>query len=69
MELPNSMQLFIMLILFIMPIIALINIFKNDFKSCNAKVIWAIIIVTMLPIGWIFYFIFGFSQRIKKEDK
>lgn len=56
----------IMLILcgFLIPIIALIDVIRNDFTS-NNKVVWILVILFMNLLGVILYFIFGTSQKIK----
>jgi Phospholipase_D-nuclease N-terminal len=56
----------IMLILcgFLIPIIALIDVIRNNFTS-NNKVVWILVILFMNLLGAILYFIFGTSQKIK----
>nr|WP_313800047.1 PLD nuclease N-terminal domain-containing protein [uncultured Allomuricauda sp.] len=56
----------IMLILcgFLIPIIALIDVIRNDFKK-NNKIVWILVILFTNLLGVILYFIFGTSQKIK----
>lgn len=67
MTLPNGIQLLVMFMIFVIPILTLMHIYKSNFKSCNVKVSWAILVVITLTLGSILYFIFGFRQTIKKE--
>ncbi|RIV30573.1 PLDc_N domain-containing protein [Flagellimonas lutimaris] len=56
----------IMLILcgFLIPIIALIDVIRNDFTK-NNKIVWILVILFTNLLGAILYFIFGTSQKIK----
>ncbi|MER3316687.1 MAG: PLD nuclease N-terminal domain-containing protein [Allomuricauda sp.] len=49
---------------FLIPIIALIDVIRNNFTS-NNKVVWILVILFMNLLGAILYFIFGTSQKIK----
>ena len=53
------------LVLFILPIIALIDIIKSDFKG-NNKLIWVIIVIFLSIPGIILYYAIGRSQKISK---
>ena len=53
------------IVLFILPIIALIDIVKYEFKG-NNKLIWVIIVVFLSLPGIILYYAIGRSQRISK---
>ena len=57
--------IFSTLVLFILPIIALIDIVKYEFKG-NNKLIWVIIVVFLSLPGIILYYAIGRSQRISK---
>ncbi|WP_461640619.1 PLD nuclease N-terminal domain-containing protein [Labilibaculum euxinus] len=47
-----------------MPLIALIDIVKNEFTNSN-KLIWVLVILLFPFIGTILYFIIGTKQKIK----
>jgi len=53
------------IVLFILPIIALIDIVKYEFKG-NNKLIWVIIVVFLSFPGIILYYAIGRSQKISK---
>jgi hypothetical protein len=53
----------ISLSVFILPIICLVSIFKNDFKN-NDKLIWVIVVVFIPLIGSILYFLIGRKKRL-----
>ena len=50
---------------FILPIIALIDILKSEFKN-NDKHIWVITVIFLSVIGAILYFSIGRNQRIQQ---
>ena len=57
--------IFLVLILLLLPVLALISILKNNFKS-NDKIIWVLVVLFLPLIGAILYFIIGRSKRLKK---
>jgi len=57
--------LIIFAIAFILPIIALIDILKSEFKN-NDKLIWTIVVIFLSVIGAILYFTIGRNQRIQQ---
>lgn len=56
----------ILIAIFLLPIIALISILKNDFKN-NDKLIW--VSVTLFFFEPILYFIIGRPKRLKNKVK
>ncbi len=54
------------LVLFLLPIIALIDILKSDFKG-NNKLIWVIVVIFLTLPGFILYYAIGRSQKISKD--
>jgi hypothetical protein len=52
------------LIIFILPIIALIDILRHNFKGQNDKVIWVLVVLIMNFLGSILYFVIGRQQRV-----
>ncbi|GAB3024111.1 PLDc N-terminal domain-containing protein [Spirosoma pulveris] len=64
----GGIELFLLLgvlaFLFILPIIALIDVVRSNFRGPNDKVIWVIIIVFLNLIGALLYIFIGRKQRI-----
>ncbi|ADB40366.1 PLDc N-terminal domain-containing protein [Spirosoma linguale] len=50
--------------LFILPIVALVDVVRSNFRGPNDKVIWVIIIVFLNLIGALLYIFIGRKQRI-----
>ena len=48
----------------ILPLIALIDILRNDFKGNNDKIIWVLVVLFFNIIGSIRYFAMGRKQRV-----
>ena len=60
-------QIFIvvlMLLIFLLPLIALIDILRNEFTNSN-KLIWVIVVLLFPFFGPILYFIIGTKQKIR----
>ena len=57
--------LLLALIAFGLPIIALVDILKNEFEG-NNKLIWVIVILLSWLLGAIIYFFIGRQQKIQK---
>ena len=55
------------LVLFILPIIALIDIVRSEFEG-NNKIVWVLIVIFFNIIGSILYFVIGKNQKIKPEN-
>ena len=59
--------LFILLILgvlFLLPIIALVDVIRSDFRGSNDKLIWVVVILFLNIIGALLYLFIGRNQRI-----
>lgn len=54
------------IVLFILPIIALIDIVRSEFKG-NNKLIWVIIVVFLNLPGIILYYAMGRNQKISED--
>jgi len=52
--------------LLLIPIIALIDILRNEFTG-NNKLIWILVVLLSNLIGAILYFIIGVNHKIKKQ--
>jgi len=55
------------LFLLILPVLALIDIVRNEFEGKN-KVVWVLIVIFFNIIGSILYFLIGRQQRINRPD-
>ncbi|GAB3950983.1 hypothetical protein GCM10028805_30180 [Spirosoma harenae] len=51
-------------LLFLLPIIALVDVIRSEFRGSNDKLIWVIVILFLNLIGAILYFFIGRNQRI-----
>lgn len=56
------------LTLLILPIVALVDLVKSDFKDSTSKIVWAIIIVFMPILGSIIYLIFSKNQKVEVSN-
>lgn len=52
------------LCIFILPIVALIDIVKGTFKDPNNKLVWILLVIFLPFIGSILYFTIGKKQKI-----
>ncbi len=52
-------------LLFVIPIVALIDILKSKFDG-NDKLIWVLVVLFLSVVGAILYFIIGQKQKIKE---
>lgn len=56
--------LIISLFLFILPIIALVDIIRSEFTG-NNKIVWVLIVIFFNIIGSVLYFLMGKNQKVK----
>ena len=59
--------LFILLvlgILLLLPLIALVDVIRSDFRGSNDKLIWVVVILFLNVIGALLYLFIGRNQRI-----
>ena len=54
----------IVLFIFLLPLIALIDILRSKFEG-NNKVVWVLVVIFLTIIGAILYFTIGKNQKIK----
>ena len=54
------------LLVFIFPLIALVDILKSKFEG-DSKLIWVIVVVFVPIMGSILYFLIGRNQKIKNS--
>jgi len=58
--------IFFGLISLLLPLIALIDILRNEFTGSN-KLIWVLVVLLFPFLGPILYFIIGINQKIKSD--
>ena len=59
-----SHLLLIFAVVLVLPIIALIDILKNDFQG-NNKLQWVLVVILLPVIGSLLYFFFGMKQKMR----
>ena len=59
-------QIILILSLFLTPLIALVDIVRNEFTG-NNKLIWILVVFFFNFFGVILYFLVGRKQRIKRS--
>jgi heme/copper-type cytochrome/quinol oxidase subunit 2 len=62
-----SIQLFQILIitfLILAPLIALVDVLRNDFKNNINKVVWVLVVILLPVLGAILYFTIGYKQKL-----
>jgi len=55
------------MLIFILPLIALIDILKSNFLGDN-KIVWILVVLLLPIIGAILYYIMGIKQKVKLEE-
>lgn len=60
------MILFIAVLVLLLPLIALIDIIRNDFDG-NNKLLWVLIVIFLPFMGSIIYFLIGKDQRTRRR--
>ena len=58
-------SLLFLILIFILPILALVDILKSTFES-NNKLIWVLVVIFTNIIGAVLYFTIGRNQKIKE---
>jgi len=51
-------------ILFLLPLIALVDVIRSNFRGSNDKLIWVIVILFLNVVGALLYLVIGRNQRI-----
>jgi hypothetical protein len=59
-------QVLIILFGLLLPVIALIDVLRSNFKGSNDKLIWVLVILFLNVFGSVLYFLIGTRQKIKK---
>ena len=55
---------FALLLVFLVPLVALIDILRSNFKGQHDKLIWVIVVLLMSFVGSILYLVIGRKQRV-----
>jgi len=53
---------------FLLSLIALVDILRNEFKGQNEKLIWLLVILFVPVLGPILYFLIGRKNKIKSNQ-
>ncbi|MBX2913711.1 MAG: PLDc N-terminal domain-containing protein [Cyclobacteriaceae bacterium] len=61
---PGMGEWLIIALVFLLPVFALIDILRHQFKGANDKLIWVVVVLFLPMFGSILYFIIGRSQRL-----
>ena len=59
-------QVLILLVGLLLPIIALVDVIRSNFKGSNDKLIWVLVVLFLNVFGSVLYFLIGTGQKIKK---
>ena len=59
-----SLILLVLGVTTLLPIIALVDVIRSDFRGSNDKIMWVIIILFLNIIGALLYFFIGRKQRV-----
>ena len=51
-------------IVFLLPLIAMVDVIHSDFRGSNDKLIWVIVILFLNIIGALLYLVIGRNQRM-----
>lgn len=54
----------IIAVLTILPVIAIIDIFKGKFKGANDRWVWVLVVLFLNPLGTLLYFLIGKDRKI-----
>ena len=57
---------FFLVPIFLIPLIAIIDALKSDFKGSNDKIIWVIVIIFLPFLGSLLYLLIGRGQKVGK---
>jgi len=54
------------LVIFVVPIIALVDVLRNEFEG-NNKIIWVLVILLSWILGAVLYFFIGRNQKLENK--
>ncbi|HLK96742.1 MAG TPA: PLD nuclease N-terminal domain-containing protein [Hymenobacter sp.] len=55
--------LFVLGVFLLLPLMALVDVIRSDFRGANDKLIWVVVILFLNIIGAVLYFFIGRNQR------
>jgi hypothetical protein len=55
----------IVLVILLLPVLALVDIFKSSFRASFMKIVWILLVVFLPALGTILYFSVRSSQKVK----
>lgn len=58
-------QVLLILLVLVLPIVALVDIVRSNFKGDNDKILWAVVVILAPFIGTILYFLIGRKQKVR----
>ncbi len=64
----QTLLLLIIALLVILPVIAIIDITKGEFKGGNDKLIWILVVLFLNPLGTLLYFLIGKDQKVSLSE-
>lgn len=62
----GTTQFLILGLIAIIPLIAIVDILRNEFTGYN-KIVWLIAVVFVPAVGVILYFLIGVKQKLQKD--
>ncbi|MGV3559890.1 PLDc N-terminal domain-containing protein [Larkinella arboricola] len=60
----GGIELLLLLLAFVIPVIALIDILRSDFRGSYDKLIWVIVVLCLNTVGALLYALIGRRQRV-----
>lgn len=61
----GPLQLIFLALLLVIPLIALIDVLRNEFTGTN-KIIWVLLVILLPFLGALLYALIGTKQKVKK---
>jgi hypothetical protein len=62
----QSIELLILFFFIVMPLFALVEVLRSNFKESTNKIVWVLVIILVPALGAILYYIIGAKQRAIK---
>lgn len=59
-------ELLLLIPIFLIPLVAIVDVLKSDFKGANDKVMWVIVVIFLPFLGSLLYLLIGRGQRVKR---
>ena len=65
---PGAYEWLFIIFAIILPLVAIIDILRSDFKDSVTKLIWVLVVLFFPFLGPIIYFVVGRNQRITSDQ-